>query len=139
MISPRELDLTQLSNGWINTHFIYTHGYGVVMAEANQVSPNGLPVLAGAPTLSGRVTNRAFVFSASFQPSAITQFGLSFQANRYTPLQQPGIAGPPQYVITPSVRTKITRTLFLNASRPYYFNWGGLRWAPQFTLLVTAQ
>jgi hypothetical protein len=46
LISPRELDLTQLSNGWINTHFIYTHGYGIVMAEANQVSPNGLPVLA---------------------------------------------------------------------------------------------
>ncbi len=46
MISPRELDLTQISNGWINTHFIYTHGYGAVMAEANQVSPNGLPVLA---------------------------------------------------------------------------------------------
>lgn len=45
LISPRELDLTQISNGWINTHFIYTHGYGVVMAEANQVSANGLPVL----------------------------------------------------------------------------------------------
>ena len=24
---------------WINPHFIYTHGYGIVMAEANQVSP----------------------------------------------------------------------------------------------------
>ncbi len=48
MISPRELDLTQLGDArstWINPHFIYTHGYGVVMAEANQVSPNGLPEL----------------------------------------------------------------------------------------------
>jgi len=48
MISPRELDLTQLGDSrstWINPHFIYTHGYGVVMAEANQVSPNGLPEL----------------------------------------------------------------------------------------------
>jgi uncharacterized membrane protein (UPF0182 family) len=45
LISARELDLTQISNGWINTHFIYTHGYGVVMAEANQVSANGLPQL----------------------------------------------------------------------------------------------
>ncbi len=45
LISPRELDLTQLGDRWINTHFIYTHGYGVVMAEANQVSPSGLPVL----------------------------------------------------------------------------------------------
>jgi uncharacterized membrane protein (UPF0182 family) len=48
MISPRELDLSQLGDArstWINPHFIYTHGYGVVMAEANQVSPNGLPEL----------------------------------------------------------------------------------------------
>lgn len=45
LMSPRELDLTQLGDRWINTHFIYTHGYGIVMAEANQVSANGLPVL----------------------------------------------------------------------------------------------
>jgi len=48
MVSPRELDLSQLGEArsrWINPHFIYTHGYGIVMAEANQVSPNGLPEL----------------------------------------------------------------------------------------------
>ncbi len=48
MLSPRELDLSQLGDAqsaWINPHFIYTHGYGIVMAEANRVSPNGLPVL----------------------------------------------------------------------------------------------
>jgi uncharacterized membrane protein (UPF0182 family) len=48
MLSPRELDLSQLGDArsrWINPHFIYTHGYGIVMAEANEVSPNGLPVL----------------------------------------------------------------------------------------------
>ncbi len=48
MISPRELDLSQLGDArstWINPHFIYTHGYGVVMAEANRVSANGLPEL----------------------------------------------------------------------------------------------
>ncbi len=48
MLSPRELDLSQLGDArgtWINPHFIYTHGYGIVMAEANQVSANGLPVL----------------------------------------------------------------------------------------------
>ena len=48
MLSPREIDLNQLGEArsrWINPHFIYTHGYGIVMAEANQVSPNGLPEL----------------------------------------------------------------------------------------------
>ncbi len=48
MLSPRELDIRQLPDAqasWINPHFIYTHGYGVVMAEANRITPEGLPVL----------------------------------------------------------------------------------------------
>ncbi len=49
MVSPRELDIRQLSpevrNRWINSHLIYTHGYGIVMAEANRITPDGLPVL----------------------------------------------------------------------------------------------
>ena len=48
LITARELDLTQLGDArtrWINPHFIYTHGYGVVMAEANHITANGLPVL----------------------------------------------------------------------------------------------
>lgn len=48
LIAPRELDIRQLGdarNRWINPHFIYTHGYGLVMAEANRITQDGLPVL----------------------------------------------------------------------------------------------
>ncbi|MGA8026888.1 MAG: UPF0182 family protein, partial [Bryobacteraceae bacterium] len=48
LISPRELDIRQLGEArtrWINPHFIYTHGYGIVMAESNRITPDGLPVL----------------------------------------------------------------------------------------------
>ncbi len=48
MLTPRELDIRQLPDArgnWINGHFIYTHGYGMVMAEANEITPNGQPVL----------------------------------------------------------------------------------------------
>ncbi|MBC7927328.1 MAG: UPF0182 family protein, partial [Bryobacteraceae bacterium] len=48
LLTPRELDVRQLADAranWINGHFIYTHGYGVVMAEANKITPNGQPVL----------------------------------------------------------------------------------------------
>lgn len=48
MLSPREIDVRQLGNQgstqWINSHFIYTHGYGLVMASANRITPEGLPV-----------------------------------------------------------------------------------------------
>ena len=48
LLAPRELDVRQLPDAqsrWINPHFIYTHGYGVVMAEASRITSDGLPVL----------------------------------------------------------------------------------------------
>ena len=48
MLTPRELDIRQLSDAqanWINRHFIYTHGYGLVMAEVNRITDDGQPVL----------------------------------------------------------------------------------------------
>jgi len=48
LVAPRELDIRQLGAAgtrWINTHLIYTHGYGIVMAESNRITPDGLPVL----------------------------------------------------------------------------------------------
>jgi len=48
MLSPRELDIRQLPDAqasWVNSHIVYTHGYGMVMAEANRITPEGLPVL----------------------------------------------------------------------------------------------
>src|SRR5258708_18479726 len=49
LLSPREIDVNQLSaeasQSWINPRFIYTHGFGVVLSEGNQITPDGLPVL----------------------------------------------------------------------------------------------
>lgn len=47
LLSSRELDITQLpgtQSSWINPHFIYTHGYGVVMAEVSKITSDGQPV-----------------------------------------------------------------------------------------------
>ena len=47
LLSPRELDIRQVSEAhtsWINSHFIYTHGYGLVLAEVSKIRPDGLPV-----------------------------------------------------------------------------------------------
>jgi uncharacterized membrane protein (UPF0182 family) len=48
LVTPRELDLRQLPAAranWINPAFIYTHGYGLVMAPVSQITSDGLPVL----------------------------------------------------------------------------------------------
>jgi uncharacterized membrane protein (UPF0182 family) len=48
LLAPRELDISQLgdaSQRWVISHTIYTHGYGLAMAEANRITPEGLPQL----------------------------------------------------------------------------------------------
>lgn len=48
LLAPRELDINNLPdarNNWINPAFIYTHGYGMVLAEVSKMTQDGLPVL----------------------------------------------------------------------------------------------
>jgi len=48
MLTPRELEIQQLGeakNRWPNRHVVYTHGYGIVLADANKITPDGLPSL----------------------------------------------------------------------------------------------
>ena len=47
LLAPRELDISLLpgtQSSWINPHFIYTHGYGLVLAEVSKLTPEGQPV-----------------------------------------------------------------------------------------------
>ncbi len=44
--SARELDISSLppeANSWINIHLKYTHGYGIVMSPASEVTRDGMP------------------------------------------------------------------------------------------------
>ncbi|MFC0005868.1 UPF0182 family membrane protein [Micromonospora siamensis] len=44
VVGVREINYDELSqNNWINKHTVYTHGYGLVGAPANQVCGNGVP------------------------------------------------------------------------------------------------
>lgn len=48
MLSAREMDITNLpktADTWINRHMKYTHGYGLVLAPANDVTDEGQPRL----------------------------------------------------------------------------------------------
>jgi uncharacterized membrane protein (UPF0182 family) len=45
-ISARELPPSQLperAKTWVNTHLLYTHGYGVVMSPVNEFTADGMP------------------------------------------------------------------------------------------------
>src|SRR4029077_4738517 len=101
-------------------------------------SPNGLPVL-GIATIVPDALNRSYALTAAWQPSAAFQFTGSAQKTDYYPVQVPGVAGPPRYQFAGDARLRLTKTLFADVSRTYFFNWGGRTWSPQFGLQVSAQ
>jgi hypothetical protein len=101
-------------------------------------SPNGLPIL-GIATIVPSAVSRAYALTASWQPSAAFQFTASAQQTNYSPVQVPGVAGPPRYQLAGDARFRLTKTLFADLSRTYFFNWGGRAWSPQFGLQVSAQ
>ncbi len=44
MLAARELDESNLpGGGWVNSRLVYTHGYGMVLSPANQVTSQGQP------------------------------------------------------------------------------------------------
>ncbi len=48
LLAPRELDLNQLGDArhlWVNSALTFTHGYGLVLAEASRITSTGLPEL----------------------------------------------------------------------------------------------
>ncbi|MDI3331964.1 MAG: UPF0182 family protein [Micrococcus sp.] len=57
IISVRDVNVDPTSS-WVNQHIIYTHGYGVVAADASEVAAGGRPsfLLSGIPT-SGELGN----------------------------------------------------------------------------------
>jgi uncharacterized membrane protein (UPF0182 family) len=47
MLAPREVSQAQIPTGgrtWQNTHLVYTHGFGAVVAQANTATAEGAPV-----------------------------------------------------------------------------------------------
>ena len=99
-------------------------------------STNGLPVVLG-PFL--RATDRAYGLTTVWTPSPEFQFSMAATQSNYSPQQIPNFAGPPRYQISGDVRMRLTRVLFLDAQRAYFFNWGGQTWSPHFQILITSQ
>ncbi|MGH9087621.1 MAG: UPF0182 family protein [Acidimicrobiales bacterium] len=47
VVGVRQINPTDLpASGWVNTHLQYTHGEGVVVAQANKIGSNGNPTFA---------------------------------------------------------------------------------------------
>jgi uncharacterized membrane protein (UPF0182 family) len=83
LLSPRELDITQLpgtQSSWINPHFIYTHGYGLVWRrwQDHAGRPAGLSdqgYAAGVKTPSLKLTRPELVLRRIAAGTGFRRYG----------------------------------------------------------------
>ena len=97
------------------------------------LSPNGLPVFT-VPTVYPQTVARIYSLTTSWQPSTDFQISTAIQKDVYSPVQLPS-----PYQLVATMRTRISRSLFITLTRTYSFNYQGQRWSPQFVLQVTGQ
>lgn len=72
VIGARELNLAGLgSQNWVNDHTVYTHGYGVVAAYGNKVTPDGQPQFfeSGIPTQGALTSTQHYQPRIYFSPN----------------------------------------------------------------------
>lgn len=73
VIAARELNLDGNDNrNWVNDHTVYTHGYGVVAAYGNKVTPDGQPQFFeyGIPTQGKLTDSQHYEPRIYFSPNA---------------------------------------------------------------------
>ena len=77
VVGVREINQNDLpSNSWVNTTLQYTHGYGMIISQANEATSNGDPEFAvlGVPPVSNglpQVTQPAVYFGLASAPYVV--------------------------------------------------------------------
>lgn len=100
------------------------------------VSPFDGRVYRGYEAFRGFGTLHSLTASVAFTPNPNFAFVIGAQANRDFPAPIPEYSGRAPYLAFGDLRVRLTRTLQIDLSRQYYFNFGNQRWSPQFGILL---
>jgi uncharacterized membrane protein (UPF0182 family) len=99
-LAVRELQSSGIPNGsWVNTHLVYTHGYGIVAAPSTEVDPNTqAPVFLDGgmpPDQQIPVTRPQVYFGQSFGASSYSIVGQPAGSRKRLEFDHPGGNGSP--------------------------------------------
>jgi uncharacterized membrane protein (UPF0182 family) len=125
VIAVRELNPEGLSpdqQSWLNTHVVYTHGYGVVAAKGNKFTPDGKPefLQAGIPSTGVLGTDETYEPRIYFGEDS-PEYSVVGAPEGATPREQDrpagkDIGGETQYTFTgnggPNVGSFLNRVLY---------------------------
>ncbi len=162
---PHYQDLTQVSASLsrtfsrkFNSYFAYTntnvadlyiHGGYSAFVPSQPNSP-----FSSFSAFRGTATYRAYTLGLNYVPDPDLLFVVTAQQRRDFPIAVPGLfplpplnvlgqytytpfLGMPPYNITGEVRARVAPHVVVDLQRTYYFNFGNLRWSPNFILQVT--
>lgn len=91
----------------------------------------------GLAAFRGFATSRAYTAGLSFTPTPYFALGLTLQRFYVTPAPVPGLGGAPPWQFAADIRLRLTRTILVDITRAYYFNFANQRWSPQFGFQVS--
>ena len=111
---------------------------GTINPNSGQFVPNPYPDYAA---FRGFSTQRSLVEGISFTPNPNFQTSFTMHWNYdwpapIAPSPLYNLAGRPPLELDGDVRFRINRSTAVDISRSYFFNFGDLRWSPQFTIRV---
>jgi hypothetical protein len=91
----------------------------------------------GLAAFDGFATSRYYTGAMVFSPTPYFSFNLTIQRFFTTPAPVPGLGGQPPWQMTPDVRIRISHNILVDVNNTYYFNFGGLKWAPTTNVQVS--
>jgi hypothetical protein len=132
-----------------NVADLYIHGGYSPYVPSTPNSP-----FSSFSSFRGTATYRAYTLGLNYIPDPDLLFIVTAQQRRDFPIAVPGLfplpplnvlgqytytpfLGMPPYNITGEVRARVAPHIVVDLQRTYYFNFGNLRWSPNFILQVT--
>lgn len=107
----------------------------VAYPATTPISPFDGRSYPGYAAFRGFGTLRSLGGSLVLTPNPNFALVVGAQVNHDFPAPIPQYVGRPPYVAFGEMRVRLTRTLQVDITRQYYFNFGNQRWSPQFGIL----
>lgn len=110
--------------------------YGAAQRLAYPAYPdtvtNQYGTFQGLSAFRGFGTAHTITGSLVYTPTPFFALNLTMQRFKIFPAPIPGYGGQPPYQFTADIRLRLSHQILVDVARSYYFNFGGLRWSPQY-------
>jgi hypothetical protein len=99
-------------------------------------APDGT-VYTGLDAFRGIATARSWTGGFVYAPNPNFALNMILQRFYDTPAPVPFLGGLPPWELSADVRVRLSKTILLDLSRSYYFNWADQKWSPQYGIQIS--